>query len=253
MSKAEIVHADMSDNVPIGGGLTLGNLRSEILRVPLNVKDPAVTNLGYEPLPREFYPTPNWMAESLLDANIIPQDYGIWEPASGNGVLVKAARRRGYEVYASDIFYNIINSDTRDFLLANGLPLKHPNIPPAIMSKSAPGIANCRCIWTNPPFGERCKLADKFIEHALDLTKPVNGMVIMLGRADFDFAKSRRKMFGEHPAFAGRLNMSKRPRWIEGSDGAPRFAYSWFWWNWEKLPTQQAVTIYDYDGGRDDD
>lgn len=207
------------------------------MSAPLNIRDPAVTNLGYEKLDRDLYPTPNWMAESLLNAGVIPEGYGIWEPAAGPGALVFAARKRGFHVVASDIFPNSeINDFTSDFLTCTQMP---------------PGIAQ-GAIWTNPPFGERCKLAEKFIEHALVLTKPVAGMVVMLGRPDFDFAVTRRHLFGEHPAFAGRLNMSHRPRWIEGSTGGPRFPYSWFWWDWKKLKIQQPVTIYDYDGGRDD-
>ena len=213
-------------------------------RRTLNVSDPAVINLGYEKIARDLYPSPEWIGYSLLNAKVIPKNYVIWEPAAGNGVLANAARESGYDVVSSDIHPNwVVNDFTFDFL-----KLKTGEIPYG-------KLQNCNrlAIWTNPPFGDRCKLAEKFIEHAIELTEPMLGMVVMLGRSYFDFARSRRHLFGESPIFAGRLNMSKRPRWIAGTTGAPRFNYSWYFWDWQKNPKENPIVLYDYYNGKDDD
>lgn len=217
-------------------------------RLPLNLTDPAVTKLDYTKLPRDFYPTPAWMAYSLLGGNVIragviPKTYTIWEPAAGSGVLVDAARAMHYNVIASDIHPNPhVNNFDADFL-----KLKTGDLPDDTLN-----MCSRLAIWTNPPFGDRCKLAEKFIEHALKLTEPILGMVIMLGRSDFDFARSRKHLFGDSPIFAGRLNMSKRPRWIEGTTGAPRFNYSWYWWDHLKEAREPPIVLYDYYRGDDD-
>jgi hypothetical protein len=53
----------------------------------------------------------------------------------------------------------------------------------------------------------------------------------MLLRVDFDSAKSRRHLFADCPAFAGKIVLTKRIRCIEGSTGSPSFNHAWFVWD----------------------
>jgi hypothetical protein len=96
--------------------------------------------------PFEFYPTPTHAIEALLDREefIGP----VWEPASGDGRIVEACRRRGIDCFGTDIQHRV------DFLRER----RH--------------VDN---ILTNPPF----RLADKFYRHALRLAKR---KVVMLGQ-----------------------------------------------------------------------
>lgn len=88
-----------------------------------------------------------------------------------------------------------------------------------------PGID---AIITNPPY----KLADKFVEHALDLMK-YDGFVAMLLRADFDHAMGRNHLFAACPAFAKKVVLRRRIKWIEGSRGSPSYNHAWFIWDWK--------------------
>jgi len=45
------------------------------------------------------------------------------------------------------------------------------------------------------------KLAERFIERALDLTRPNQGAVAMLLKADFDSGLTRRRFFVDCPAW----------------------------------------------------
>ena len=47
------------------------------------------------------------------------------------------------------------------------------------------------------PYGIQGKTAEKFIEQALKLTKPCNGVVAMLLKIDLDSGSTRRRFFAE--------------------------------------------------------
>ncbi len=166
---------------------------------------------GYQRKERDCYETPAWVTEALMPH--IPGSIVIWEPACGSGKMVDELKRNGYEVRATDI------ETGTDFL-------------------------NETCDWTadaiitNPPY----LWAVQFIERALMLTKESRGLVAMLLRTDFDHAKTRRRLFGGHRAFAKKLVLTKRIRWIEGSTGSPSFNHAWFIWDWKK-PYQNLPTI----------
>jgi hypothetical protein len=98
------------------------------------------------PRPFEFYPTPHHAIEALLDREEFVGP--VWEPASGDGRIVVACRRRGIECFGTDIQQGV------DFLRER----RH--------------VAN---IVTNPPF----RLADRFYRHALRLAQR---KVVMLGQ-----------------------------------------------------------------------
>ena len=82
-------------------------------------------------------------------------------------------------------------------------------------------------IVTNPPYA----LARLFIECALERMQPNNGMVAMLLRTDYDHAATRQHLFGECPAFAKKLVLTKRIVWFEGPKAAPSFNHAWYIWD----------------------
>jgi hypothetical protein len=155
---------------------------------------------GYQRKALDSYETPAWVTECLLPH--IDGVRSVWEPAAGAGQMAQALSAAGLQVTATDI------STGHDFLLATARPVD--------------------AIVSNPPYS----LAQEFIEHALALTKP-SGMVAMLLRCDFDHAKTRQHLFGQCPQFAKKLVLTKRIRWIEGSNGSPSFNHAWQIWCWK--------------------
>ena len=104
----------------------------------------------YARKPQDEYFTPAWVTTALIPH--LPPIATIWEPAAGSGLMVEALRRASFAVNATDI------ATGDDFLLSK-----------------ANGAA---AIIINPPYA----LAQEFIEHALALMAPVNGVVAMLLR-----------------------------------------------------------------------
>jgi hypothetical protein len=102
---------------------------------------------GFARVALDAYATPPWVTEYLLP-HIPDRITSVWEPAAGTGQMVGVLASR-FTVEATDIDCG------RDFL--------------------AESKSDCAAIITNPPY----TLAQEFIEHALDLTRPHDGFVAM--------------------------------------------------------------------------
>jgi hypothetical protein len=159
---------------------------------------------GYERKERDAYQTPAWVTEALIPHLPWREDISIWEPAAGSGQMV-AVLKRHFPVVASDIESGV------NFLA------------------TSPTSANA--IITNPPYA----LAREFIEHALWLTEPSQGMVAMLLRTDFDHANGRQHLFSRCAVFAKKLVLTRRIVWFEGPKAAPSFNHAWYVWNWQHV------------------
>jgi hypothetical protein len=156
---------------------------------------------GYERVAFDQYETPAWATRALVP-HIPERVRNIWEPACGSGKMV-AELSRTHSVGGTDI------QSGEDFFSTQGYG----------------GDA----IITNPPYS----IAQEFIEHALELTMAQSGFVAMLLRCDFDHAKTRRHLFSNHAAFAKKLVLTKRIRWIEDSKGSPSFNHAWYLFDWQ--------------------
>jgi len=156
---------------------------------------------GYERKERDLYETPKWVTASLINGHLRKFEK-VWEPACGSGKIVEALGILESEIMATDI------DKGEDFLSY----FRAPDGVDAII--------------TNPPYA----LAQEFIQHALALMEP-DGCVAMLLRTDFDHAKTRQHLFGQHPAFSKKLVLTKRIKWFEDSKGQPSFNHAWFIWD----------------------
>jgi predicted RNA methylase len=164
---------------------------------------------GYARVERDAYQTiESWVTHALLAWAILPNR--VWEPAAGEGHMVRALMARGYTVLSGDI------SEGHDFLAATSAPWYLPF-----------------AIVTNPPFGKRGKLAEGFIWKALELTAPYSGMVAMLLPADFDHAATRVGLFRQR-AYSMRIVLTSRPRWFAG-ESTPKTNFVWHVWDWRSI------------------
>jgi hypothetical protein len=147
----------------------------------------------------DFYPTPIMVTEALLQ-NWTPTAGKIWEPAAGNGAMVKVLERRGYIVVATDLVDRGYGGGA-DFLRAKER------------------LADC--IITNAPFN----LAPEFIEKAFALG--VTELALLL-KSTFWHAKRRFPLFQKHtPSYI--MPLLWRPDFLQL--GAPTMEAMWCVWS----------------------
>jgi hypothetical protein len=157
---------------------------------------------------RESYPTPAWVTAALVPHLRPYKASRVWEPAAGDGQMADALRVAGLSVTATDIL------DGHDFLNGCREPAAYDSIV------------------TNPPYGLGGRVAQQFIERALQFTKPKRGAVAMLLKVDFDSASTRRHLFAGCPAFARKVVLTERIVWFEPAIARPSENHSWFVWSW---------------------
>ncbi len=177
-------------------------------------------NSGYNRIGHEYYATPRWVIEALLQNQFFQSH--IVEPCAGGGNMADVLREHDYMVTTYDIIGHSGIDHVVDFLSDECMP------PPLVD------------FIVNPPYGTSGRLAVKFIEKCLKLTKPYEGSVAVLLRADFDSAKTRKHLFGEHPAFYRKFVLTDRISWANIEEtGSPSTNHAWFVWDWSKfcLPT----------------
>jgi hypothetical protein len=173
----------------------------------------------YKRVPRDLYPTIDPRPIAALSEIFDFAGQQIWEPAAGNGDMAMAMRQRGASVYCSDIEPRGFPLDCLfDFVSNEPVPTEIGNL------------------ITNPPLGDKGKLAEAFIEAWLRRQRL--GMLALLLPCDFDSAVTRRKYFADCELFAvklvltpGRLVFFKR---TDGEREAPRENWAWFQWKSER-------------------
>lgn len=153
-----------------------------------------------------YFTREEWVTKALPETAALRAP--IWECAAGGGHMA-AVLARYHHVWTSDI-------------ASHGYPLGQVA---DFLRLDVPWDGS---IVTNPPYDQ----AELFIRHALDLTKLHGGMVAMLLRNEYDSAKSRSGLFAGHHAFAMKIVLRKRPRWIEGPGASPRHNFAWYVWDW---------------------
>jgi hypothetical protein len=174
-------------------------------------------NLGYARQDRDFYPTPDWPTAALLRTVRLPNGI-IWEPCCGDGAMVRVLEDHGHHVVATDLFDRGYGEGGRDFMLEDRLP---------------DGVT---AIVTNPPYGRGLY---RFVDHALELTRPVGGMVAMLLPIQWQTGATNSKRL-LIPAFEASVILTKRIVWFAGADGKPakqpQENHCWLIWDWSRAP-----------------
>ena len=162
-------------------------------------------------LPREkddFYPTPPEPTRAFLKAEIdrLRDFEKIWEPAAGDGAMIREFERAGLQAYASDFVDRGCGAEIKSFY-----DYKEP-LAPAIV--------------TNPPFKE-CNTNSGWVRHALE-TLEVTYMALLLPLNWIGGNKDRLRLWSEHSP--SRVHVM---RWrIDFThQGNPPVFYAWYVWD----------------------
>lgn len=177
----------------------------------------------YERMKNEAYFTPPQHVGPLVQHLLpLPRRARIWEPAAGAGhvACVLDEAYPGCDVIATDL----IEHRNQIYPVTSGLDF---------LTSSGPSGAAPLAIITNPPYGPRNGLAEQFLAHAFRLVEDSAGVVAFLLPFEFDAAGSRINLVSEHPAFAFKLTLTQRIRWINlrQKKNAPMGNHAWFVWD----------------------
>lgn len=183
---------------------------------------------GFERVANDLYQTPAWVLHALAE-HVEFKGKGIWEPACGQGKLAAAIVEAG-AAYAHCT--DIVN---------HGCPQFSGELDFTIEASSS--LTHYDGIVTNPPYGERAKLAEAFIEGGLRRTRDY-GFLALLLPVDFDSGKTRAKFFDDCPRFAGKVTLTKRIKWFDdGSTSTPSVNHAWFLWQQTWIGERQTPRI----------
>lgn len=136
----------------------------------------------------------------------------LWEPAAGNGVIVRALRQQGFRVTASDL----CDYHSRGLGIQTGVNYLDAICPPHV-----------RGIVTNPPYGP----ATEFIKKAM-AEVPYHAWLL---RTNFMESTRRFKMFQANPpariwVSSRRLPMMHRQGY-DGPKATSNTCFAWFVWD----------------------
>jgi hypothetical protein len=189
---------------------------------------------SYDRRGRDFYATPDWVTEALLQRF---QFRGpIWEPCCGAGAMSTVLATHGYQVVSTDIADCGFGTAGIDFLA----------------SRSVRG--GCRSIVTNPPYGEvaihegqprSSKSMLEFLRHAIAHTASVQGQLALLVRLQWLAGKRVAEVTTAAP-FAAVLVLTRRIRWFDMGErtNAGQHHHAWVVFDHAHPPGQPPVMLY---------
>ena len=160
----------------------------------------------------DFYPTPIFATQSLLDREKFIGN--IWECACGTGKMSEVIKENGYEVMSSDLIDRGYGESNIDFL------------------KSEKKVDN---IITNPPF----KLSQDFVLHGLKLVK--NKLAVFNKLNFLEGIRRKEKIFNQNKlknvyVFSRRVSFVKEGQ-TKSAGGIIAFAWFVFDVNYNGKPT----------------
>jgi hypothetical protein len=152
----------------------------------------------------DFYPTPPWATLALIDNERF--EGRIWEPACGDGTMVRVLQGSGQLVDASDLYDRGYGEIGVDFLKAK---------------------RNVENIVTNPPYNS----AEGFVDAGL--RQSTQKLCLLLRLAFLEGANRQRTIFAKTPparvwVFSERITFYPTGAVVKGTGTT---AYAWFVWD----------------------
>jgi hypothetical protein len=154
----------------------------------------------------DFYPTPAWATQALLDHESFSGD--IWECACGDGAMFQVLERTGNRVISSDLYDRGFGEVGHDFLTTDRV---------------------CDNVVTNPPYNS----AEGFVRSGLRSSR--KKLALLLRLAFLEGVNRHRRIFVPTPpsrvwVFSEGITFYPRGAVRQGSGTT---AYAWFVWDKE--------------------
>lgn len=171
----------------------------------------------------DHFPTPPWATRALCEHVLGVRGQLVWEPACGDGSMVRPLYEYALAVAASDVHNYGWGHVVHDFL--------QPYLPD--------GIGHAEWIITNPPF----RLAEQFVQRGLEIA--THGVAVLvrsvfiesIGRYESLFRDRRPAVMSQFvervPMVKGRLD----------KDASTATSYCWLVWTKEPSMSTQLVWI----------
>lgn len=193
---------------------------------------------GYKRQKNEFYSTPNWVVTEGLAPHLPIKGQIVWEPAAGDGRMVRAIQEAGAKrVYASDI-------EPKENLNQPGLFDDGSKVPKAtkrdFLADLTMPARTVNLIVTNPPYGEKSVTAVAFMERGLMHVRKHGVILALLFPIDFSCAQSRRPFFADCPEYAMKIELTRRINWFEGTTGQSEH-HAWYIWGRKAVASLPVV------------
>jgi len=152
----------------------------------------------------DFFPTPAWATEALIDNEAFEGD--IWESACGSGAMATILEQTGNAVHGSDLYDRGYGEAGVDFLNT---------------SRTADNII------TNPPFNA----AEGFVRAGLASAN--RKLALLLRLAFLEGGNRQRTIFSAHPPSRVWVFSERITFYPEGAvqKGSGTTAYAWFVWD----------------------
>jgi hypothetical protein len=178
---------------------------------------------GYARQENDFYPTPDWVTEALL--NNVALRGPVWEPCCGDGAMTRAIAARNHDVVASDIADRGYGRTGVDFLQCRRFP------------------DGCRSMVTNPPYGDGGGSLKgvqvpgallHFVRHAIRLTEQADGQLALLVRFQWLAGKKAANLISLGP-LAKIVVLRRRIRWFDRGPltNHGQHHHGWLFWDCE--------------------
>ena len=176
---------------------------------------------GYDRQENDFYPTPSWVTEALL--NCVTLRGPVWEPCCGDGAMARVMQARGYQVTSSDLVDRGYGEPGVDFLTCHSLPM------------------GCQSVVTNPPYGDGGGSAkgvnargalQNFVRHAIDLTERADGQLALLVRFQWLAGKKAANLISSGP-LSKVIVLRKRILWFNQGPftNHGQHHHAWLFWD----------------------
>jgi len=161
----------------------------------------------------DYYATPAWATELILDELWLPTNARILDPSAGEGAILDVAAAQGFATIGYEL----------DAERARVCGAKHPTIQCDALGPET--WCHASAIVGNPPFGK----AQEFAEKAAQWAEAHGTVAALLLRLAFAESKSRVEFHRSYPS-ALRV-LSERPRFRVDTRGTDSSAYAWFVWD----------------------